>query len=156
MNESAPVSVNRQARFDYFILDRLEAGIALQGTEVKAIREGKMNLKDSYVRIAGKEAYLVNCHISPYSKTQGHVDLDPRRTRKLLLNKIEIFKLAGKGIQKGYTVVPLSAYFKNGRVKIEIALARGKKQADRRETIKRRMHDRESQAAIKHFTRRKN
>ena len=143
------IAVNRKARFDYFLFDKFEAGISLLGSEVKSIREGKVNLKDSFVRVIRSEAYLVNCHISPYSKIQGYVDLDPRRSRKLLLHQEEINRLLAKTNQKGYAVVPLSIYFKKGLIKVEIALAKGKKQYDKRETIKRKIHDRESQAAVK-------
>lgn len=145
--------VNRKAKFDYLILERFEAGISLLGAEVKSIREGKANLRDSYVRILNGEAYLLNCHISPYSKVQGYQEIDPMRTRKLLLHRIEIDKLMGKSQTKGYAIIALAMYFKKGRVKVEIALAQGKKHADKREDIKRRIHDKESQAAIKKFTR---
>ncbi len=145
--------LNRKARFDFFLYDKFEAGIALLGCEVKSIREGKVNLKDSFVRIVGDEAFLFNCHITPYSKIQGHVDVDPIRSRKLLLKREEINRLIEKHKQKGFAIVPLSLYFKRGRVKIEIALAKGKKQYDKREDIKRRIHDRESTAAVKRHTR---
>ncbi len=147
------VAENRKARFDYFISDKFEAGIKLVGCEVKSIREGKVNLKDCYVRIMNGEAFLVNCHISPYSHIQGHVDIDARATRKLLLKKEELNKLAGLTAQKGYAIIPLLMYFKKGLVKVEIALGKGKQQYDKRETIKRRIHDRESSAAIKKYTR---
>lgn len=119
------------------------------GSEVKSLREGKVNLKDSYVRIANQEAYLVNCHISSYSKIQGYVELSPTRTRKLLLKRAEIDRLIGQAQQKGHTIIPLSIYFKRGFAKVEIAIAQGKKSFDKRETIKRRMHDREAAQAIK-------
>ena|SRR3989338_2229470 len=142
---------NRKARHDYFLYDKYEAGIALQGHEVKSIREGKVNLKDCFVRILRGEAFLFNCHISPYSKIQGHLDLDPLRIRKLLLKKSEIEHLSTKTDQKGFAIVALSMYFKKGRVKLEIALAKGKKQYDKRESIRRREDQREGQAAIKRF-----
>lgn len=148
-----PVIQNRKAKFDYHISEKFEAGISLIGAEVKSIREGKANLRDSYVRILKGEAFLFNCHISPYSKIQGYQELDPLRTRKLLLHREEIDKLMGKSQKKGYAIIPLSLYFKKGRIKVEIALAEGKKQADKREAIKRRIHDQESKAAIKKFTR---
>jgi len=145
------VAVNRKARYDFFLFDKFEAGIALLGFEVKSIREGRVNLKDSFVRIVRSEAFLFNCHIAPYSKIMGHLDVDPVRSRKLLLKRAEIGKLAGLASRKGYAVIPLSIYFKKGLVKVEIAVARGKKLYDKREDIKRRIHDRETQAAVKRF-----
>lgn len=144
-----PDAFNRKAKFDFFILEKFEAGIALNGYEVKSIREGKINLKDSFVRVLKGEAFLFNCHISPYSKLQGYSEVDPVRTRKLLLKRHEIEKLTVLTGQKGHAIIPLSLYFKRGLVKIEIATARGKKLFDKRESIKRRIHDRESQAAVK-------
>jgi len=143
------IAVNRKARHDFFLFDKYEAGICLLGNEVKSIREGRINLKDSFVRVIRGEAYLVNCHISAYSKIQGHVEVDPTRLRKLLLNRVEIDKLYSKSAQKGFSIVPTEMYFKKGKVKVEIAIAQGKKQFDKRETIKRRMHDREAASAIK-------
>ncbi len=145
-----PIVVNRKAGHDYFIHEKLEAGICLLGTEVKSLREGRINLKDSYVRLVNHEAFLINCHISHYSKMQGHVEIDPTRTRKLLLKQEEIEWLIAKGQRKGYTIVPLSIYFKKGFAKVEIAIAEGKKLYDKRETIKRKMHDRETQKAVKY------
>lgn len=150
-----PIAVNRKAHYDYFLSDKLEAGICLLGSEVKSIREGKVNLKDSFVRIIKGEAFLYHCHISSYSHVQGHMEIDPTRYRKLLLNKEEIARLEAKVSQKGYTIVPLSLYFKKGLVKLEIAIAKGKKQFDKRETIKRRIHDRETAAAVKKQLRKK-
>jgi len=144
-----PSIVNRKARYDYFLFEKFEAGIALLGSEVKSIREGKINLKDSFVRIIRGEAFLMGCHISPYSKIQGHLDIDPQRIRKLLLKKEELDKLQGKVSQKGFAVIPTQIYFKKGLIKVEIAIGKGKKAYDKRETIKRRIHDQESQAAIK-------
>lgn len=153
MNESMkPVAVNRKASFDYFLFERFEAGLCLLGHEVKSVREGRVNLKDSFVRLVGDEAFLFNCHISVYSKIQGHLDVDPVRSRKLLLNRSELNSLLGRVSQKGFTLVPLSLYFKRGLAKVEIALAKGKKQYDRRESIRRRIHDRESEAAVKRFS----
>ncbi|MCM8775249.1 MAG: SsrA-binding protein SmpB [Candidatus Omnitrophica bacterium] len=149
-----PIAVNRKALYDFFLFDKYEAGISLLGHEVKSIREGRVNLRDSFVRIANGEAFLVNCHISPYSKIQGYVETDPTRSRKLLLHRHEIDRLIGQSRQKGFAIIPLRLYFKKGRVKMEIALAKGKKQYDRRETIKRRIHERESSAAIKRSMRR--
>ncbi len=146
------IAENRKARFDYFIGEKFEAGIQLQGCEVKSIREGKVNLKDSFVRMIRGEAFLFNCHISPYSHLQGYIEVDPRQSRKLLLKKAEIEKLTGFTTQKGQAVIPLSMYFKRGLVKVEIAVGKGKKQFDKRETLKRRIHDRESDVAMKKFT----
>lgn len=145
------IAVNRKARHDFFIFDKFEAGIVLLGSEVKSIREGRVNLKDSFVRIVRTEPYLFNLHISPYSKIQGHLDVDPIRSRKLLLKHAEINKLIGQMSRKGFAIIPLSIYFKKGLVKVEIALAQGKKQFDKRETIKQRIHERESAAAVKRF-----
>jgi SsrA-binding protein len=148
-----PQIENRKARHDYFIHEAHEAGIALTGAEVKSVREGKVNLADSFIRIVNLQAYLFNCHITPYSKIQGHVELEPTRSRKLLLHKEQIERLAGQTSQKGYAIVPLKMYFKKGLVKVEIALVKGKKEFDKREDIKKRIHDRESSAAIKHHQR---
>lgn len=128
---------NRKAHFEYEIIQSFEAGIALHGTEVKSLRAGKCNLTDGFVEIVGGEAWLKSVHISEY--TQGNINNhDPFRDRKLLLNGIEIKKLNQKVKEKGYTIVPLSLYFKNGKVKVEIALAKGKKLYDKRETIAKR------------------
>ncbi|HXV28402.1 MAG TPA: SsrA-binding protein SmpB [bacterium] len=150
-----PIALNRKASFEYFLFDKFEAGICLLGSEVKSVREGKVNLKDSFVRIERDEAFLHNFYISPYSKIQGFVDIDPTRYRKLLLKRAEINRLLGLSKQKGYSIIPLSIYFKRGLVKIEIALAKGKKQFDKRASIKKRIHDRESQAAVKFHARKK-
>ena len=143
---------NRKALHDYEILESFEAGVALLGTEVKSIREGRTNLRDSYARVEGGEVWAFNIHISPYSH-RGYVDHEPLRRRKLLLHKAEIRKLIGKTVEKGLTLVPLRMYLKNGRVKLAIGLARGKKAHDKRETIKRREVDRETRAAIKERSR---
>jgi SsrA-binding protein len=143
-----PTIENRKARFDYFLFDKFEAGISLFGAEVKSIRESRVNLKDAFVRVVNKEAYLFNCHITPYSRIQGHVEVDATRQRKLLLNRSEIDRLQGQTSQKGFAIVPLRMYFKKGRVKVEIAVAKGKKEFDKRESIKRKIHDRESASAI--------
>ena len=147
------ISDNRKAHYNYFIHDRYEAGISLTGHEVKSIRERRVNLKDSYVRVMKEEAFLLNCHISPYSKIQGHEEVDPIRTRKLLLKRNEINRLMGQVGRKGIAIVPLRMYFKKGFVKVEIAIGEGKKQYDKRETIKQRIHNRETQSAIKKATR---
>jgi len=144
-----PVATNRKAFHDYFIEERYEAGIMLQGTEVKSLREGRVNLQDSYASVRGSEVFLHQCHISPYS--HGNImNLDPTRVRKLLLHKTEIHKLLGKTQQKGLTLIPLRIYFsKRGYAKVELGLAKGKKLYDRRETIKSREAGREVQRAIK-------
>ena len=147
------ISENRKAYFNYFIHDKYEAGVSLMGHEVKSIRERRVNLKDSYVRVMREEAFLVNCHISPYSKIQGHEEIDPIRTRKLLLKRNEINRLMGQAGRKGVAIVPLRMYFRKGFVKVEIATGEGKKQYDKRETIKQRIHNRETQSAIKKATR---
>ncbi|MBI5641714.1 MAG: SsrA-binding protein SmpB [Nitrospirae bacterium] len=142
------ITQNRKAFHDYAIEETVEAGIMLVGTEVKSLREGKANLKDSYVLIKNAEAFLLNCHISPYS--HGNImNHDPLRTRKLLLHKKEIARLQGKAIQKGYSLIPLKLYFKGSHVKVEIGLARGKKQYEKRETIKKKEADREIERAMK-------
>lgn len=142
------IADNRKAFYDYQILETFEAGIALLGTEVKGIREGKANLRDSYARVENNEVFLYNVHISPYSH-RGYVDHDPKRRRKLLLHREEIRKLIGKTVQKGLTLVPTRMYFKNGKVKVTVALARGKQAHDKRETIRRREVDRETRAMVK-------
>jgi SsrA-binding protein len=143
------VAANRKAYHDYLILEKLEAGIILLGTEVKAIREGRLNLKDSYALIQSGEAVLFNCHISPYShgNRENH---DPTRPRKLLLHQREIQKLIGKTQEKGLTLVPLRVYLKRGRIKVELGVARGKKLIDKRETERRKEADREARSAMKH------
>ncbi len=142
------ISENRKAFHDYFIDETYEAGISLVGTEVKSIREGKVNLKDSYVLIKDGEAFLLNCHISPYS--HGNImNHDPLRTRKLLLKKREIDRLRGKLLQKGYTLIPTKMYFKGPYVKIEIGLARGKKLFDKREALKEKEANRQIERALK-------
>jgi SsrA-binding protein len=138
---------NRSASYNYFLIEKIEAGVALRGTEVKSIREGQANLKDSYGLIKDGEAFLLNVHIGPYShgNIQNH---DALRTRKLLLHKEEVRKLQIKTQIKGHTLIPVRLYFRNGRVKCELAVAKGKQEWDKRETEKRREADRESRAAI--------
>ncbi|MDH4062790.1 MAG: SsrA-binding protein SmpB [Acidobacteriota bacterium] len=148
----APIADNRKAFHDYHILEAFEAGIALLGTEVKGIREGRANLRDSYARVEQGEVWLYHLHINPYSH-RGYVDHDPKRKRRLLLHRHEIRKLIGKTVEKGLTLVPTKLYFKQGRVKVEIALAKGKQAHDKRETIRRREVDRETRAAVKGRTR---
>jgi SsrA-binding protein len=142
------IAENRKAHHDYHLLETFEAGVALLGTEVKSIREGGANLRDSYARIEGGEVWVFNIHIAPYVN-RGYSDHDPKRRRKLLLHRQEIRKLIGKTTERGMTIVPVRMYLKNGRVKIAISLAKGKKAHDKRETIKRREADRETRAAIK-------
>jgi SsrA-binding protein len=142
------VAQNRKAFHDYAIEETVEAGMVLMGTEVKSLRDGKANLKDSYVIIKDEEVYLLNCHISPYS--HGNImNHEPLRTRKLLLHRKEIVRLQGKAAQKGYSLIPLKIYFKDGRAKVEIGLAKGKRQYEKRETIKKKEADREIERAMK-------
>ena len=142
------IAENRKAFHDFHLLESFEAGIALLGTEVKAIREGRVNLRDSYARLEDGEVFLFNVNISPYSH-RGYAEHEPLRRRKLLLHRHEIRKLIGKTVEKGMTLVPTRLYFKNGRVKVAISLAKGKKEYDKRETVKQREADRETRAAIK-------
>ncbi|MDP9120366.1 MAG: SsrA-binding protein SmpB [Acidobacteriota bacterium] len=139
---------NRRAHHDYHILESLEAGIRLSGTEVKAVRTGKVQLKDSYVEFRDGQAYLVAAHISPYSHGNRENHL-PDQPRKLLLKKRQIERLFGRTLTKGHTVVPLAMYLKGNWIKVEIALAQGKKLYDKRETEKRKELDREAEAAVK-------
>jgi SsrA-binding protein len=126
------VASNRRARHDYEILEEIEAGIALVGTEVKSLREGKIQLKDSYARLEDGELWLVGVHISPYAQTDGFGGHDPERPRKLLLHRDEIDELGGRVQRQSLTLVPLSVYFKDGRVKVELGLGRGRRQHDKR------------------------
>jgi SsrA-binding protein len=142
------IADNRKAFHDYHVLDSWEAGVALLGTEVKAIREGSVNLRDSYARLENGEVWLMNLHISPYSHT-GYAHHDERRQRKLLLHRHEIQKLMGRVIERGLTLVPLRMYLNKGRVKVALALVKGKQAHDKRETIRRREVDRETRAAVK-------
>lgn len=139
---------NRKAAHDYHLIETYEAGLVLLGTEVKAIREGRANLRDSYARVEDGEVWAYNLHVSPYSH-RGYADHDPKRRRKLLLHKQEIRRLLGRTVERGMTLVPLRLYLKNGRVKLAVALAKGKKTRDKRETIKRREAEREARAAIR-------
>jgi len=142
------IATNRKARHDYQILNTFEAGIVLQGTEVKSLRQGKANLKDSYAIIKNGELFLLNMHISPYSHGTAY-NHDPLRTRKLLLHRHEIRRLIGQVQEKGLTLVPLKIYFKNGIAKVELALVRGKKLYDRRQDIAKRDAERELQRESK-------
>lgn len=142
------IATNRKAFFNYEVLDRFEAGVSLVGTEVKSIREGGLNFRDSYIEFRGGELFLVGCRIGPYSHGNmlNHAE---GRERKLLLHKREILKLGGKATEKGFTIIPLRAYLKNGRVKVEIGLARGKQTHDKRETLKRKDIERETRQAVR-------
>ncbi|HBQ21177.1 MAG: SsrA-binding protein [Deltaproteobacteria bacterium GWA2_38_16] len=142
------VCTNKKASHNYFLEEKFEAGLVLLGTEVKSLREGQVNLNDSYALVKADAVYLLNCHVSPY-KAGNQFNHEPTRTRKLLLHKSEIDKLWSKTQTKGYSLIPTKIYFLRGRAKVELALAKGKKKGDKRETIKKREQDRETQRAIK-------
>ena len=142
------IADNRKARHDFHLLETFEAGIVLLGTEVKAAREGRVNLRDSYGRIENGELFLYGVHISPYSH-RGYAHREPTRPKKLLLHRAEIRKLIGKVIERGMTLVPVRMYLKQGRIKVAVSVARGKQAHDKRETIRRREIDRETRAAVK-------
>lgn len=146
--EDKVFAFNRAASHNYFLFDKYEAGVALRGTEVKSIREGRASLKDSYAAVKENEVWLLNCHISPYShgNRQNH---DPLRPRKLLLRKTEIRRLVGKTVERGFTLIPLQLYLKKGKIKCEIALAKGKHTHDKRESLRRKESDREAQSALR-------
>ena len=146
------IATNRQARFRYDLLEKWEAGIALEGSEVKSLRDGKANLKDAYALVRDGEIWLHNMHIAPYGPAagQGH---DPERPRKLLMHKQEIERLIGKTQERGLTLVPTRIYFSGPRAKVELALARGKEQRDKRETIREREQKREMERALRHRNR---
>ena len=143
------ISDNRQARFLYEILETYEVGIELQGTEVKSIRAGKVNLRDGFATLRYGEVWLMNVHISPYEKSSQFFNHEPRRNRRLLMHNWEIRKLIGQVEQKGLTLVPLKMYFKGSWVKISLGLGKGKKLHDKRETLKRRQDDRDMSRAMK-------
>ena len=143
-----PVTENRKARHDYEILETFEAGMVLTGSEVKSLRAGRANLKDSYARVNRGEAFLMNAHISPYAAA-SHFGHEPERNRKLLLHRAEIDKLLGRIQERGLTVVPLKIYFKNGRAKVLLGVGRGKKAYDKRESIKKREMEREADRAVR-------
>ncbi|RKZ35293.1 MAG: SsrA-binding protein [Gammaproteobacteria bacterium] len=154
-NKSAPtagktIALNKKARHDYHIEERLEAGMALLGWEAKSLRAGRAQLKESYVVLKGGEVFLIGAHFSPLSSTSTHVRTDPVRTRKLLLHRDQINRLTGSVERRGYTLVPTALYWKRGRAKLEIGLARGKKQHDKRATEKDRDWQREKQRLRKH------
>jgi SsrA-binding protein len=146
---SATIALNKKARHDYVLEDRFEAGIALEGWEVKSLRAGRVQIKESYVIIRHGEIFLLGAHITPLSSASTHVQADPTRTRKLLLHRTEIAKLIGAVERRGYTLVPLALYWKRGRAKLEIALAKGKKAHDKRAAIKERDWQREQQRLLK-------
>jgi len=146
--EGKLIAQNRKARHDYTVVDTMEAGIVLQGTEIKSIRNGRINLKDGFARIRNGEAYLLNVHISPYE--QGNIfNHDPLRTRKLLLHKKQIAKLIAETKNTGITIIPLKVYIRNGYAKVLIGLAKGKKQYDKREDLKRKEINREISRTLK-------
>jgi SsrA-binding protein len=142
------VCVNRQARHNYFIDETYEAGLVLLGSEVKSLRDGKANLVDSYAQIRRGEAFLINAHISPYAGA-NQFNHEPTRTRKLLLHAREIERLTGKTKERGLTLIPLKLYFKDGRAKVELGLARGKKLYDKRDTLRRKVAEREVERSLK-------
>ncbi len=148
------IAQNKKAFFDYFIEEKYEAGVVLEGWEVKAIRDGRVNLKESYVIIQRGELYLLGCHITPLGAASTHIRPDATRTRKLLLHKEEIVKLIGKVERAGYTLVPLDMHFSKGRIKLQIGLAKGKKQHDKREAEKEKDWKREQSAIMKSKNRR--
>jgi SsrA-binding protein len=147
-SEEKIICVNRKARHDYFIEETYEAGLVLKGSEVKSLREGKANLKDSYARIVRNEAFLLNVHISQYPAAH-QFNHDPTRTRKLLLHKRQILRLGGKVAEKGLTLIPLKLYFKDGKAKVELGLARGKKLYDKRESLRKKAAQREVERSLK-------
>lgn len=144
-----PISQNRRAWHDYFIELKLEAGLVLQGWEVKSLRAGRAQLKESYVIIDQNEIFLFGAHFSPLLAASTHVHADPTRTRKLLLHRLEISRLIGAVERKGYTLIPLSLYWKHGRAKVEVALAKGKQQHDKRAAAKEREANREQERAMR-------
>lgn len=142
------VATNRKAKHDYFLYDQIEAGLVLHGSEIKSIRAGQISLKEAYVQVDGQEAWLVDAHIAPYEQA-SHYNHEPRRPRKLLLHRREIIRLWDEIRKKGMTVVPLRVYLKNGRAKVEIAVAKGKKQYDKRQTIAKRDAQREVERQLR-------
>jgi SsrA-binding protein len=144
-----PIAENRKARFDYFIEERFEAGLALQGWEVKSLRAGRAQIAESYVFVRDGEAFLLGGHITPLSTVSTHVTADPTRTRKLLLNRRELDHLVGAVERKGYTIVPLELYWKDGKAKLQIGLAKGKKQHDKRAAAKDRDWERSKARALR-------
>jgi SsrA-binding protein len=153
LSERSVIATNRRARYEYEILDTFEAGLALLGPEVKSLREGRVNLAEAYATIRRGEVFLIGAHISPY-KQAARANPNPLRERKLLLHRAEIARLESRVAERGFTLVPLSLYFKNGRAKVELAVARGRRRHDKREAIRRRENDREMQRAIRARNRR--
>ncbi len=143
---------NRKAFHDYFIEERFEAGLALEGWEVKAIRAGRAHLKEAYVVVKGGEIVLVGAHVTPLTQASTHVRADPTRTRKLLLHREEIDRLVGRVERAGYTLAPLDLHYRNGRIKLEVGLAKGKKQHDKRDAIREREWTREQQRILRNRT----
>ena len=143
------IALNKKARHEYFIEDRYEAGISLQGWEVKSIRDGRVQITDSYIFIRGGEAFLVGTNITPLLSASTHIKPEPMRSRKLLLHREELDKLVGMVERKGYTMVPTALYWKKGKVKLEVGLAKGKQLHDKRETEKNRDWDRDKQRILK-------
>ncbi len=141
------IATNRKASHDYFLLDRIEAGIALKGTEIKSLRAGQVSLREAFVQIEDQEAWLMNAHIAPYDPA-SHFNHDPKRKRRLLLHRREILRLDDKVRQRGFTIIPTKMYLKDGRAKVEIALARGKKQYDKRRAIAERDAEREMERSL--------
>lgn len=145
------IADNKKAFHDYFIEEKFEAGLALEGWEVKAIRAGRVQLKEAYVVVKSAEVYLIGCHISPLLAASTHIHPDPTRSRKLLLRADEIRKLIGKTERAGFTLVPLDMHFSKGRIKLEIGLAKGKKEYDKRAAVKEREWQREKQQIVRKF-----
>jgi len=145
------IADNKKAFHDYFIEEKFEAGLALEGWEVKAIRAGRVQLKEAYVVVKNAEVYLIGCHISPLLAASTHIHPDPTRSRKLLLRADEIRKLIGKTERAGFTLVPLNMHFSKGRIKLEIGLAKGKKEYDKRAAVKEREWQREKQQIVRKF-----
>ncbi len=148
-NSSSTIVENKKARHDYFIEEDYEAGLVLEGWEVKSFRDGRVNLKESYIIVRNGELFLFGAHVSPLVSASTHINADPTRTRKLLLHKKEIDKFIGAVEKSGYTLVPLNLHWSKGRAKLRFALAKGKKQHDKRETIKQREWDREQHRILK-------
>lgn len=148
MDNLKVIATNRKARHNYFLLDKYEAGLALKGSEIKSVRSGQISIKEAYVRTDGNEAWLVNAHIAAYNPA-SHLNHDPKRDRRLLLHRKEIMHLWNEVSQKGVTIVPLRVYLKNGKAKIEIAVAKGKHKGDKRRKISKREADQEIQKALR-------
>ena len=148
-SESNTIAVNRKATFDYFIEESFEAGMALEGWEVKSLREGRAQLKESYVIVQNGEVFLVGAHVAPLTQASTHIHPNPTRARKLLLHRKEISKLIGATEREGYTLVPLTMYWSKGKAKLRIALAKGKKQHDKRQSIRQREWERDKARLLK-------